>query len=95
MNQQDNVFLTIQKKIMVNDFINAFKKRKMDLKDVILLEMEEKKIIAKLTTTFGDKIIVEKDCSKLSWKLNSLPMGEVMGKEIYDVAGDYQYQKSK
>jgi hypothetical protein len=48
-----------------------------------------------LTTTFGDKIIVEKDCSKLSWKLNSLPMGEVMGKEIYDVAGDYEYQKSK
>lgn len=43
--------------------------------------------------SFGDKISV---CSEtFNWKLNNNKMGKIIGDNIIDIAGEYEYQLSK
>lgn len=93
--QQDNIFNTIQKKIIVKEVIESFSKKGYMVTEIAFVEFTENKIQLKILTSDGNKIIVEKESNNMNWKLNALPMGSVMGKEIADVAGDYQYQLAK
>lgn len=43
--------------------------------------------------SFGDKITV--CCESFNWKLNNQDMGKIIGDDIVDVAGEYEYQLSK
>jgi hypothetical protein len=96
MEQPNNsIFDVIQKKIILKEIIESFSKKGYLVSEISFLEFTESKIQLKIMTSDGNKIIVEKNSTDLNWKLNALPMGSVMGKEIADVAGDYQYQLAK
>lgn len=93
--QTDSIFNDIQKKIIVREVIESFSKKGYMVTEINFVEFTEDKIQLKIITRDGNNIIVEKESKNINWKLNALPMGNVMGKEIADVAGDYQYQLAK
>lgn len=90
-----NIFDDIQKRIIIKEINDSFCKRGYMITEVSFLEYSEEKITVKITTSDKNKIVVEKDMTKMNWKLNALPMGEVIGREIADVAGSYECEKVK
>lgn len=89
----DNIFTEIEKRILVKDIKESFSKKGFVVNEVTILEFTDDTKIVKILTK--NKIIVESVNDKMTWKLDSLNMGEVYGKAIADVAGSYQYEISK
>jgi hypothetical protein len=97
-------FEEIDKKILIREVIESFEKKGFPLNSVDILEYsnindKNSKLSLKIITKDNNKIIVERDCGLkfpvIKWKLNALPMGEVIGKHIHDVSCSYEYEKNK
>lgn len=90
-----NIFDDIQRRIILKEIIDSFCKKGYVINEVSFIEFNENKISVKIIMLDGNKLMVEKDLSKINWKLNALPMGQVIGKDIADVAFSYDYEKAK
>jgi hypothetical protein len=90
-----NIFDDIQKKIIIKEIRDSFCNKGYMVTEIEFVEFQDSKIKLKITTLDRNKIVVEKDLTSMTWKLNALPMGNIMGKDLADVAGDYQYQLAK
>jgi len=89
----DNIFTEIEKRVLINDIKQSFNEKGFVVNEVTILEFTDDIKIVKILTK--NKIIVESVNDNMTWKLDSLNMGEVYGKTIADVASSYQYEKSK
>lgn len=90
----DSIIVEIEKKSLVNDIKKSFSDIGATINMVDILEYTENKQIVKISTS-KHNIVVESIDDKLTWKLDSLNMGDVFGKDICDVAGSYQFELSK
>lgn len=90
-----NIFDDIQKRIITKEIRDSFCHKGYVITELSFIEFNENKVAVKIITSDGSKILVERDLTKINWKLNALPMGEVIGKDLADVAGEYQYQLAK
>jgi len=95
MSKEENIFDTIQRRMIINEMFSAFEKKKCPVSEVKLVDCELSKVTVEIITKDGNKIIVSEGEKKYTWKLNALNMGEVFGNEIYDVAGSYEGEVAK
>ena len=91
----NSIFDDIQKRIIVKEINDSFCKKGYMVTEISFLEYTENKIAIKIMTSDKNKIVVEKDLTSMTWKLNALPMGSVMGKDVSDVAYSYNSELVK
>lgn len=92
---QNNILNEIQERMLKNEIRESFSEKGFSLKEITINEYNDNNTVVTILTLNGDKLLVEKHDKKISWKLNALLMGEVIGKEICDVAASYEYERNK
>ena len=95
MTNNESIFDMIERRMIINEMKNAFEKKKLPVRQVILKDSDMSRMTIEVLTKDGNKILVEQVEKKFHWKLNALDMGEVFGNQIYDVAGSYECEKVK
>jgi hypothetical protein len=83
-------FKEIQLKEIQYNFEDAFKLKDLNVSEFVLNEEDNS---CKFLVNKKDRIKV--DLSNKKWKLNGLDKGEIFGKSVTDVSGDYLYECSK
>ena len=90
-----NFFSDLNRHLLVENMKKSFRKKGFLVDKIIIDDYSYGSIKADILTGCGNKIVVEEYDKKITWKLNNISMGEVIGNNICDVSGDYEYQMKK